>query len=521
MPLVAAPSADTILHVLLQHAAAQPDGLAFAIDDGEEATWARFRADVEATAGRLCALGVQSGQVCGLQLSTGLDVLRLLFALQWIGAIPVLINTALPRETVVRRLAPLACRRVFVAGPAPAVAAGDRLDVVPVASLDACTGQAPAVPNCRAGDVAYLQLTSGTAGEPKAAAITHRNLIAQLRGLLELHRIDARDVLVNWMPLHHDFGLVHFVFAAVYFGRPVHLLQPSLTNVRAWLATIARVGGTLTASPDFGYRLATRAVDPANIDLSSLRLAINGGEPVRRSTVEEFETRFSLPGVVRPGYGLGEATLALAALPPGVPLRTDEAGTVSCGPPLTGIDVRIAGEDGRIMAPGETGEIMARGAAVFDGYWLDPDGTRTVLKDGWLATGDLGFLDADGHLYVSGRRRAMIKRGGVLVPARVVEEVVDRVDGVRLSAAIAGQGEDGAEDVVVVAEAARRVLASPERRLTLCRAIERAVQHALGFPPGDVVLVAPKSIPMSENGKLRHVELRERYRSGSLASAFD
>ncbi len=343
--------------------------------------------------------------------------------------------------------------------------------------------------------------------------------MAQLHALLELHRIHQGDVLVSWLPLHHDLGLVQFAFAPLYFGRPAHLLQPALTNVRAWLATISRVRGTITASPDFAFRLATRVVEPGTVDLSSLRVAVNGGEPIRRSTVKEFEERFSLPGVMRSGYGLGEATLAVASLPAGLPLRTDAAGNVSCGPPLQGIDVRIMGADGRVLGPGETGEIQARGETVFAGYWRDSAATREVLRDGWLHTGDLGSLDDGGHLYVSGRLRAMIKRAGALVPARVVEEVVDMVDGVRLSAAIGCEDEAGMEDVVVIAEASLRILDSPRRCDGLRRAIEAGVQEALGFPPRAVVLVAPKSIPRSDSGKVKHVELRERYVSGRLAAA--
>ena len=526
MTQVAFPHADTILEALVTHAGARPVGLAFAIDQGEQATWRGLLDDVIRLAGRLSASGVEPGQVCGLQLPTGLDAIRLIFSLQWIGAVPVLLNPALSAQTVARRLVPLGCRRVFVQEAGGVVAGSepggsDVLEAVSVRQLPAQSAPAPPSPACDSGDVAYLQPTSGTTGEPRAAAITHRSLMAQLRALGELHHINDRDVLVSWMPLHHDFGLVHFVFAPVYFGRPAHLLQPALSNVRAWLSTISRVRGTLTASPDFGYRLAARAVESGGLDLSSLRVAVNGGEPVRETTAEVFERRFSVPGVMRPGYGLGEATLAVASLPAGLPLRTDAAGNVSCGPPLLGIEVRIAGADGRVLGPGETGEILVRGQTVFAGYWRDPAATREVLKDGWLWTGDLGSVDADGHLYVSGRRRAMIKRAGALVPARAVEELVDDVDGVRLSAAIGCPDESGNEDVVVIAEAARKLIHSPGERAALERAIEVRVRQALGFPPHAVVLVIPKSIPRSDNGKVRHMALRELYLSGRLAAAPD
>ncbi len=518
MPPITRPQADTILGALRERAEAEPEGLAFAIDDGERTSWGALLADVTRLAGRLAASGVDGEEVCALQLPTGLDAIRLVLALQWLGAIPVMVNPALSPEAAARRLAALGYRRVFVPRALPAGTGGGRIDVVAVDEIETFSGPAPAEPRCAAGDVAYLQLTSGTTGEPRAAAITHRNLMAQLRGLHASHRIQTREVLVSWMPLHHDFGLVLFVFGSVYFGRPAHLLQPNLGSLRRWLKTVSRVRGTITASPDFGFRLAARAVNPRGLDLSSLRIAADGGEPVRRTTIEAFERRFSVPGVVRPCYGLGEATLAVTSRLAGHELRTDADGNVSCGTPLPGIEVRIAGDGGRPAPPGETGEIQVRGDTVFTGYWRDPAATRDVLRGGWLATGDLGSLDADGQLYVSGRRRAMIKRAGALVPARVVEEVVDAIGGIRLSAAIGRATEAGTEDVVVVAETNGQILAEPRRRTELGRAIETGVRRALGFAPRDVVLVPPRTIPRTANGKLRHGKLQELYRSGRLAA---
>ena len=320
--------------------------------------------------------------------------------------------------------------------------------------------------------------------------------------------IGRDDVLVSWMPLHHDFGLVLFLFGPAIFGTTTHLLQPRLTNLRRWMTTIEREGGTVTAAPDFAYRAAARLLADDDLDLSGLRIAFSGGEPVRATTVERFERTFGVPGVVTPGYGLAEATLGVTMFPVGARERTDPEGTVSCGPPLPDIEVRIVDEHGADAAPGARGQVVVRAPGVFAGYWGDPSATDRVLRDGWLFTGDIGHLDEEGHLYVVGRQRAMIKRAGRLIPARAVEEVVDLVPGVRRSGAIGvetGPGRD--EDLVVVAEVARATGG-------LEREIERAVRSALGFVPAAVQLVGRGQVPLTKNGKLRHVELKRRYLSG-------
>jgi acyl-CoA synthetase (AMP-forming)/AMP-acid ligase II len=182
------------------------------------------------------------------------------------------------------------------------------------------------------------------------------------------------------------------------------------------------------------------------------------------------------------------------------------------------MEVRIAEESGRPLPSGQHGEIVVRGEAVFSGYFNDPVTTAQVLRDGWLYTGDVGSLDADGHLYVLGRKRALIKRAGALIAPREIEEAADRVDGVRFSAAvgIASEALGGTEHVVLVAEV-RSEAATPVERAALAAAIANEVTRATGTSPGDVVLVAPRSIPRTQNGKIRYDELRELITSGELA----
>ena len=161
-------------------------------------------------------------------------------------------------------------------------------------------------------------LTSGTTGEPRAVVFLHRNLMASVRSAQQSLNVQANDVFVSWAPMYYGLGLLRFVFGPMYFGCPCHFVQPSMANLRRWLETIGNAGATITGGPDYGFRVAAATVDPQGIDLSSLRFAICSGEPIRRETIEQFEDRFGVPGVIRPGYGLSEAN-GVCVLAPGAP----------------------------------------------------------------------------------------------------------------------------------------------------------------------------------------------------------
>ncbi|HEV2844083.1 MAG TPA: AMP-binding protein, partial [Thermoanaerobaculia bacterium] len=357
-------------------------------------------------------------------------------------------------------------------------------------------------------DVAFLQPTSGTSGEPRAAVILQRNAIASLRASRDLLGIGPGDILVSWAPPWHDLGLLRFLLGPVYFGSPCHLVTPAIRTLPLWLETASRVRATMLGAPDFAWRLATRLVNPEGLDLSSLRYAINGGEPVRRSTIVAFEERFGVPGVIRPGYGLAEATLGVTCLRPGEPLRVDDRGNVSCGRPLPGVEVRIALESGDI------GEILVRGPAVFAGYFEAEEASAEALHDGWLHTGDFGRLEADGHLYVLGRKRAMLKRGGAPLAPRELEEAAERVPGLRSAVAVGWppSSETATEEIVVAVEADPAAAPPPE----IAAAVAARIEEALGVSPDDVVVLAPRSIPRTPNGKVRHWLLRKELLEGDL-----
>lgn len=510
--------AGTVLDALDARGAATPERVAFVVG-GVAVTFGALATESRTLAGRLGTLGVGPGDRVALLLGSSADFLRALFALQRLRATPVAVHAGLPAEAVGRRVALVRAALALVpegwadapAGSAPRL--GWRpLTALPEEELAVTTRPGPE-------DVAYLQLTSGTTGASKAAVVSHRSLAASLVASVSFLEAGADDVFVSWMPLHHDLGLVRFVFTPVWYGARCHLLPPALSSLGPWLATLTREGGTITAAPDFGYRVAARVVDPASVDLSALRVATSGGEPVRLSTIAAFEGRFrGAAGVIRPGYGLAEATLGVSASAPGEPVVVDAGGNVACGRPIPGLTVRIvAPETGAACGTGEVGAIAVRGEAVFSGYLDDPEATAAVIDaDGWLATGDVGKLDEAGRLYVLGRTRAMIKRAGALVAPRELEEAADAVSGVRVSAAIGVPGELGTEEVVLVVEARADVAASDADRAALAAAVSRAVRAAVGFAPGEVRVTPPRTIPLTANGKLRHAELRRRLLAGDL-----
>jgi fatty-acyl-CoA synthase len=493
--------APTLAAALAERARQSPDALAFS-DGSERLSYSALRREVEALAGGLAHLGVGRQDRVALFLPAGLDFIRAFFALQRLAAIPCAFDPNVPAATAVRRASWVRPRLILTVG-----LAGEGLQGVDLAAVPRDRAAPPIQGDGE--DVAFLQPTSGTSGEPRAAVVLQRNAIASLRMTGKTIGIGPQDVLVSWVPPWHDLGLLRFVLGPVWFGAACHLVTPAIRTLPLWLRTASEVRATVLGAPDFAWRLATRLVDPQGLDLSALRFATNGGEPVRWSTIAGFEERFGVPGALRPGYGLAEVTLGVTALRPGEPLRVDERGNVSCGRPFPGVEVRIAEE-----GPGDgTGEILVRGPAVFAGYFDSAEATAEALRGGWLHTGDIGRLDADGHLYVLGRRRALLKRGGAPLAPRELEEAAAEVKGVRIAAAVGLPPEDGGstEEIAVAAEADPE--ADPHR---LAEEVAAAVEAALGFAPDRVVVLAPRTLPRTANGKLRHPELRRDLIEGDL-----
>lgn len=494
----------TLSDVLVLRARTDPGRVVFA-ERERSLTYGQLFEEAGALASGLADLGVRSGDRVALSMGAGLDFVRAFWAVQLLGGISCALNPAAPAPTIVQR-----ALRVR-----PALLLTDSANVSLEAARSGLRGltfaEIPRVARSyprhdrTSEDIAVLQPTSGTSGESRTAMIRHRNLFTSLGGGVSAIGFNPEDIFVAWVPPWHDLGLVRFMAGTAFFGARTHIVQPAIQTIPEWFQTMARERATITGAPDFAWRLALRFVDPASVDLSSLRDVTNGGEPVRLSTVTAFEETFDLKGAMLPGYGLAEATLGVTCLLPGEAIRTDDHGNVSCGRALPAVDLRC---------DKQSGEILVRGDLVFAGYFDAEEATGETLRDGWLHTGDVGHLDSAGHLYILGRKRAMLKRGGAVLAPREFEEAAQRVAGVRIAAAVGLETETSTEQIVMAIEVDPR-----DDAASVAREVGRSIRELVGFEPDRVVVMKKGTIPMTYNGKLRHDVLRAGLADGTLERA--
>ncbi len=514
---------NTVLDCLFNWAEKTPEALAFSIA-GEEITFRNLRDRAMETAGGFRRAGVAKGDRVGLPMPNGAELIYAFFGLQLLRAVPQIMNPGYPPRTLIGRLKQT--ESGFAVGTEDVLTklraeAGD----FPILFLtpDQLKGARPFQPAPEdfptGDDVSHFQFTSGTTGESRAAILLHRNIIKNNQAMNEIMLFEApRDVFVCWVPFYHDMGLIRFLLYPVQLGVPAYIMEASVRNFRPWLETISRVRGTYTGGPDFSYRIAGRLVSAEGLDLTSLRFCINGGEPVRQGTMEEFDRKFGLKNVIRPCYGMAEMTVGVTAMRPGVPLKVDGEGNVSCGPPYKWVELRVVDDEGHDLPPNKIGELVARGPTMFAGYYNDPESTANSIRDGWFFTGDIGKVDDDGWVYVMGRKRAMIKRSGALIAPREVEEAVEQIPEIRISATVGfvRDGSEGTEEIAIIAEVKPEDAATPEARANLIAAINIAAKGAVGIPPGDVLLVPPRTISRTGSGKIRHFEMKNRYARGEV-----
>jgi fatty-acyl-CoA synthase len=361
--------------------------------------------------------------------------------------------------------------------------------------------------------------------------ITHRSLAANIdaiNGPAGLAATQA-DSAVSWLPLYHDMGLVGMALAALYFGRPAVLMTPSTFVKRPveWLRTISRHRATVSFAPNFAYDLCLRRVserDLEGIDLSCWRIAGCGAEPIHASTLARFADKFRTAGFrassFMPCYGLAEHVLAATLSPPGRAIRVDRRSgvdLVSCGSPLPGHRIRIVTEDDRDAEEGTAGEIALAGPSVMRGYCGDDEMTAAALRDGWLYTGDLGYL-ADGELFVCGRTKDTVVVNGRKHYPHDLEWALDDLAGIRRGRVVAfGAARDGLADRLVMIVEPNGTVAVDE----LAKLIRHRVRDASGLYVDDVVLVPNGTIARTTSGKVRRLAMRTRYEAGEFSSAPD
>jgi 1-acyl-sn-glycerol-3-phosphate acyltransferase len=569
-PLEAAEAAPdrtrSLVEVLEWHAQRHPDRrhILYLAADGEpeELTYGGLLERGRAVAAGLARLGVGPGQAVGLMLPTGLEYFVAFIGAQLAGGVPVPLYPPARKSQIedhLRRQAGIlqtAGAEVLITFPEVLTLArllraqlpGLR-KVVTVAELSTGDAAPPAV-NVREEDVAFLQFTSGSTGNPKGVVLTHANLLANLRAIGVGAEIRSGDVVVSWLPLYHDMGLIGCWMGSLYFAMPLVLMSPLtfLAHPSRWLWAIHRHRATLSAAPNFAYELCVNKIPAEEIeglDLSSWRMALNGAEPVSPEAMRRFTERFApygfRPGALAPVYGLAENSLALAFPPLDRPPLVDvvdreafqssgeavpvspEAGDgasalrfASCGFPLRGHEIRIVDEDGREVEERHEGRLEFKGPSATSGYFRNPEATAKLVRGEWRDSGDRAYI-AGGEVYITGRVKDIIIRAGRNLYPHELEGAVGEVPGVRKGCvAVFGSPDPatGTERLVVMAETRERGEEDLEK---LRQAIQDVTIDLLGTPADVVALVAPHSVPKTSSGKIRRSSAREIYESGRAA----
>ncbi len=447
-------------------------------------------------------------------------------------------------EALVDRLDP---RRVLVtAGFRRSAEAAEAARILAVATtpeeIAAQTSASSVLPTPEPSDIAFLQLTSGSTGHPRAVSIPHRaavhNIMSSDQAIGAPQGSPAHEwaeTMVAWLPLHHDMGLVGTLFQSIVGGLDLWLLPPGafLARPRKWLEHLGQHGTAFAPAPNFGYQLCVERLDAASrvgLDLSNWRAAMTGAEMVRPETVAAFCEAFTpygfRPEAIRPCYGMAEGTLALTFDIKGEGMRTrplpqgadSSAGLneiVCVGEPIADTEVHIVDAGGRPLADGEIGEVVVCGPSIFAGYFNDPEATAESLRDGRLWTGDLGFLH-EGELYITGRLKdVLIVRGSNLMPHEIewlAESVTGGGGALRTGAFSVARGAAGEEPVVVVEVNERE----PEKLRAMGQEIRSNIGRTLSLPVADLVFVRRGRIPKTTSGKVQRRALRDQYLRGEI-----
>lgn len=502
--------------------------------NGRGFTAAQILESATVVARGLIAEGLKRNQTVAILLASSEDFFSAFFGVQIAGGIPVPIYPPSPGTSLVQyvekqlhilRNADVRYMIVFQqVRPISRVLSVNlrNVDVFTVADLrDTGSHSSCRIPE--PSDIAVIQYTSGTTAHPKGSVLTHANVIANVRAIGEAMDVRWNDAVVSWAPLSSDLGLVGCWMFSLYHGLPLTLVPPQefLERPETWLWAIHDSRGTLSAAPNFAYELCARRIPMwtlEGIDLSSWRVAVNAGETVLPETVELFNTRFGPCGfraeAMAPCYGLSENAVALTIPPPGRgPVEKD--GFFSVGRAIPGHEIRVVDARKAAAASGETGHVQFRGPSRCREYHHNPRLTESVLHDGWMETGDLGFVENE-ELYITGRSNDAIIREGRMVSPEAVESAVGKCAGVKpAGVAVIGirDSERGTEKLVVIAETTA-IEAGDFTRVDA--AVRSVVRDLTGDLPDDVSLIPPGTLPKTSNGKIRRGEARNAYREGRL-----
>lgn len=554
--------AKNLIEMLQWHVQNHPDRVHIRILGDEQELGALTYKELWDGAARLAAglqqRGAQSGETVAIMLPTGKNYFFSFFAILLIGAIPVPIYPPLRRsqleEHLTRHSRILNNSRSALLITVPEAKAIARLLKSQVESLRDITtvddlgqyGDRYVRPVIASNDIAFLQYTSGSTGNPKGVVLTHVNLLSNIRAMGRAIKADSSDVFVSWLPLYHDMGLIGAWLGSLYFAITFVVMAPLtfLTRPQRWLWAMHHYRGTLSAAPNFGYELLLKRLDDEDLeqlDLSCWRCAFNGAEPVSPETIQRFGARLESTGfktqTMMPVYGLAEASVGLVFSPLHEEPRIDciqrdlfshtrrakrakDTDTnalrfVSCGQSLPGHQVRIVDDDGKEREERCEGRLQFRGPSATTGYYRNPDASKELFTDGWLNTGDLAYM-ADGYLYVTGRSKDVIIRAGRNIYPQEVEEAVGNLKGVRQGCVVAFgtiEPDSGTERLVLIAETGKQ---EDEDKRQLEKEITEIANDLIGLPPDEVIIAPPHTVLKTSSGKIRRSACRESYERSEL-----
>jgi fatty-acyl-CoA synthase len=506
-------------------------------------TWAEVYQRARQVAGGLAAAGVGHGDVVGVLAGAPVEIAPTAQGLWMRGASLTMLHQPTPRTdlelwandttTVIDMIE---AKAVIVSDPFMAAAPVLAERGIRVLTAEQLLASDPIDPIATGeDDLALMQLTSGSTGSPKAVHITHRNIYSNAEAMFISAKMDpsGNDVMLSWLPCFHDMGMVGFLTVPMYFGVELVKVTPMdfLRDTLLWAKLIDKYGGTMTAAPNFAYALFAKRLrnqaTPGQFDLSTLRFALSGAEPVDPADVEdliEAGKPFGLrPEAIMPAYGMAETTLAvsfselgdglvvdevdadlLAALRRAVPAtKGNTKRLASLGPLLQGLEARIVDEDGNVLPTRGVGVIELRGEPVTPGYTTMGGFIPAQDEQGWYDTGDLGYLMDNGHVVVCGRVKDVIIMAGRNIYPTDIERAAGRVEGVRPGCAVAVRLDAGHSRETFAVAVESNAFEDP----VAVRRIEHQVAHEVvsevDVRPRNVVVLGPGTIPKTPSGKLR------------------
>lgn len=550
----------TIVEAMARTAARHPDrGFIFLDDKGVETTYTfpAILAEAERRGRALLKLGLRQGDRMALVVPDPEDFILTFFGALSAGVVPVPLYPPLALgkldayiDASVKIMTTAGARILLTTAKVQPVlwsCMGKVPGLEDILVVDKAFANAPEtgeLPEVGPDDIAFLQFTSGSTSDPKGVIVTHRNLVANTTDIWAAIEIgNPEDTVVSWLPLYHDMGLIGKVLTPLVSGTRAVFI-PTLSFLKkptVWMDVMTKYEGTVTFAPNFAYSLATRRAKPEHLarwDLSRMRVLGCGAEPIKPETMHEFTTTFAAAGLkpeaMLPCYGMAEATLAISFVPLRAPVETDliDADTyhekgwavevprgtpntmelVSCGSVFQGHEMGVMDEAGKLLPERRVGELCLRGPSVTPGYWQNPEATARTIVDGWLHTGDLGYV-AGGRVFVSGRKKDILILNGRNYYPQSVEWLIEELPEVRKgNVVVFSRPGASSEELVVAAETRGKPTEETKAQ------VRRIVSDELSLRVADIVFLSAGQLPKTSSGKVQRAKTRDQYLRNMLGS---